>query len=65
MSRDRVARTLIAVLAVSAAVALSLAGCAGGPEELPPGELPLVTDGPGVDPIASDDPLQFTFDRRG
>ncbi len=77
MSRDRVlsgrpaisgcrgARTLPALRAVAVVVALVLAGCAGTPEELPPEELPLVTDAPGVDPITSDDPLQFTFDRRG
>ena len=63
--RRRVARILPALLTVTVVVALVLAGCAGTPEELPPEELPLVTDAPGVDPITSDDPLQFTFDRRG
>ncbi|MFW5694889.1 MAG: formylglycine-generating enzyme family protein [Alkalispirochaeta sp.] len=52
---------------VAAAVVLSsvATGCAGTPDELPPEERPRVTEGPESAPLTTDDPLQFTFDRRG
>jgi formylglycine-generating enzyme required for sulfatase activity len=58
-------RWLWPTVAVTGVVLLTLSGCAGAPDELPPGEQPVVVDGPGVEPLTSDDPVEFTFDARG
>ncbi len=52
-------------LAVAIGALAFLGGCAGTPDELPPGERPLVSEAPGSEPRTTDDPLQFGFDRRG